>query len=1087
MATENAAPGTGFGDDVKSLPSTLGGGSQRSALTYLTHSTMNSLNSMASGGGRNLVVQRTTVWDHERAQDEEYTTAWVPDEAASNCFVCDSAFGGWFGSGKHHCRACGNVVCNECSRARLDVQGLHGRQRVCDECVRRTMNGSENTKVKRPPRGGALQAIGEDEEVVVEGAAPAAELPPLARAAHLLMRMEAGEAEQIASIPPAAVRSSALLAAIIRAARVADGHEDLPSRDQGVLDACAACLPSCDWGDVPVMMRVNHRVVWQKVLEFVETKARALTAKGADLRELLPALLVSLPQIVREAALAPQAASAAVDALSELLSRVAFALPVRFGVPLYWSLCVEIEQEAEDGAPPARLLRLRERLLREDGALARELGPQQALWGRRSALATTAGTQLQLVGALLKCPEFFEEDGGGCGRTVVAPFGVRATGMLPSRAKILRRAGDGADDAAEDDEGGRLPPLVVEFEQREDEAAAEDLGAVGYQLLVRRSGPLLADMLVCRVSALFEALWRRHAAFDARLARHHVAATHLSGGVVEVVPECVTVGRLEVLAAQLNARPGTGVAHYLRAHSARADAGGADGAGAKAGAGLFGWGAGASGGGARPAWQVPGTPAFAFDTFARSCAAWTVLLHVLGVQELKSQNLLVTRRGSLFAMSLPLLLEDAREAARLQLEGAALAEGNMNLVGSDGAVHERHLEAMDAQQEAAARAAQAANAVRLRPHKMLSALAKELAAAAGDGSIFDRYVSYAVECFKVVRDALPELVNCVLTHPWSAGRDAPALADALCGRLFLDPRLASTEDAQGRMLAARFFKHLLVRSATKGLTPHAQALLDGTYSRSPPPRAAPQRPLGLGAASAKPPPRPTRAADGAASSKPPQPPPPPQPQRQPQTQPQTQPQPQPEDERAPDCAADEDSEEENEQPRAARGAGRPARAAKASELPARPTKDAARPLGESTGARLNRRAPAIVVGGGAVDAALRCREARQDPAPRRRGRGGDRRCEDCGGTYFSASGKTTLCVLCRTTGGKGHPKHPRRRGGASGKGAKGRYTVCEGCRGVYWSGSGTTRACARCRSAPHLLNARAMHPPTFSDSEEEED
>lgn len=45
--------------------------------------------------------------------------AWVPDESVRECMGCDAAFG--FFRRRHHCRACGKVFCDNCSRYRSPI------------------------------------------------------------------------------------------------------------------------------------------------------------------------------------------------------------------------------------------------------------------------------------------------------------------------------------------------------------------------------------------------------------------------------------------------------------------------------------------------------------------------------------------------------------------------------------------------------------------------------------------------------------------------------------------------------------------------------------------------------------------------------------------------------------------------------------------------------------------------------------------------------------------------------------------------------------------------------------------------------
>jgi RUN and FYVE domain-containing protein 1/2 len=49
---------------------------------------------------------------------------WTPDQSASNCHCCRSAFS--LTKRKHHCRSCGEVVCKSCSEHLLPLQDENG-------------------------------------------------------------------------------------------------------------------------------------------------------------------------------------------------------------------------------------------------------------------------------------------------------------------------------------------------------------------------------------------------------------------------------------------------------------------------------------------------------------------------------------------------------------------------------------------------------------------------------------------------------------------------------------------------------------------------------------------------------------------------------------------------------------------------------------------------------------------------------------------------------------------------------------------------------------------------------------------------
>ncbi|GMS95691.1 hypothetical protein PENTCL1PPCAC_17866, partial [Pristionchus entomophagus] len=60
---------------------------------------------------------------------------WVPDSEAVRCMSCGRTHFNFFFQRRHHCRACGNVVCRACSSHSLKISSLKkGPVRVCDQC-----------------------------------------------------------------------------------------------------------------------------------------------------------------------------------------------------------------------------------------------------------------------------------------------------------------------------------------------------------------------------------------------------------------------------------------------------------------------------------------------------------------------------------------------------------------------------------------------------------------------------------------------------------------------------------------------------------------------------------------------------------------------------------------------------------------------------------------------------------------------------------------------------------------------------------------------------------------------------------------
>ena len=59
---------------------------------------------------------------------------WDDSNIVNNCYVCFNNFN--FFNRKHHCRACGNIVCNKCSTNKkpVPIYGYYDPVRICDKC-----------------------------------------------------------------------------------------------------------------------------------------------------------------------------------------------------------------------------------------------------------------------------------------------------------------------------------------------------------------------------------------------------------------------------------------------------------------------------------------------------------------------------------------------------------------------------------------------------------------------------------------------------------------------------------------------------------------------------------------------------------------------------------------------------------------------------------------------------------------------------------------------------------------------------------------------------------------------------------------
>lgn len=88
-----------------------------------------------------------------------FTPEWQPDTARSTCVVCNNVFS--FFMRRHHCRACGNLVCADCSPHYdpLPAYGYDDPVRICNDCKYNGYSSSSDS--------GDVESSEEDEDVLM--------------------------------------------------------------------------------------------------------------------------------------------------------------------------------------------------------------------------------------------------------------------------------------------------------------------------------------------------------------------------------------------------------------------------------------------------------------------------------------------------------------------------------------------------------------------------------------------------------------------------------------------------------------------------------------------------------------------------------------------------------------------------------------------------------------------------------------------------------------------------------------------------------------------------------------------------------
>ncbi|CAG9820534.1 unnamed protein product [Phaedon cochleariae] len=82
---------------------------------------------------------------------------WIPDADATSCLHCDMKF--TVLKRRHHCRACGLVLCSKCCHLRFKLDYLDAEARVCNKChgILNRDSGSSSGSERSPENGNSPQ------------------------------------------------------------------------------------------------------------------------------------------------------------------------------------------------------------------------------------------------------------------------------------------------------------------------------------------------------------------------------------------------------------------------------------------------------------------------------------------------------------------------------------------------------------------------------------------------------------------------------------------------------------------------------------------------------------------------------------------------------------------------------------------------------------------------------------------------------------------------------------------------------------------------------------------------------------------
>ena len=94
-----------------------------------------------------------------KKKSDKYGVSWTADENTKACSLCHRAFS--VVRRRHHCRKCGGIFCDKCSKSKMKLEGSKNKKRVCDTCVANaatTLETETETEAERPDAARAASA-----------------------------------------------------------------------------------------------------------------------------------------------------------------------------------------------------------------------------------------------------------------------------------------------------------------------------------------------------------------------------------------------------------------------------------------------------------------------------------------------------------------------------------------------------------------------------------------------------------------------------------------------------------------------------------------------------------------------------------------------------------------------------------------------------------------------------------------------------------------------------------------------------------------------------------------------------------------